>query len=193
MSSFIGHALAAYTIGKSIETKPRSYLFWQIWLLLAAIAPDIDYILPQLNARNYNGLRFTHSIGFSLIAPVLGIIYLFLFERKNIFRGGFQVCLAGLSHLILDTLVGSWQRDPLLYPFTQNTFKLPFGILPSAAKISLSNFYLYRNLLIECGILIPVCCFVLYFAGKLNLKKPALIGLISVVIFFLIWSLNLDR
>jgi len=193
MSSFIGHSLAAFTIGKSLQTDNKSYLFWKTWLIFSALVPDIDYIVPLLNAPNNRGVRITHSIVFCLIAPFLGIVYLCIFNRKNIIRRGLQACLAGLSHLLLDNLVGSRQGDPLLYPFSQETFQLPFGILPSAAKISITNYYLYRNLLIECGILIPACCLILYFTGKLKLSKTLIVGLSTAFIIFLIWSITLSR
>ena len=195
MSSFIGHGLAALTIGKSLEWKTgyKSFLFWQACLIAAALAPDIDYALHGLNAPNNGGVRITHSIAFSLLVPFGGIIYLAFAHRKNIVRGGLQIILAGLSHLFLDTLVGSRQGDPLFYPFSTDGFRLPFGILPSAGKLLFSNFYFYRNLLIECGILIPICCLILSFAGKIKLNKPALAGLMAILMIFLVWSVNLSR
>jgi inner membrane protein len=195
MSSFIGHGLAALTIGESLprQTDYKSFLFWQMCLTAAALAPDIDYVLHGLNAPHNGGVRLTHSIAFSLIVPFAGIIYLALAHRKNIVRGGFQIVLAGVSHLFLDTLVGGRQGDPLFYPFSQDAFRLPFGILPSAGKLSFSNFYFYRNLLIECGILIPVCCLILGFAGKIKLNKLSIAGLVSVLLIFLVWSINLSR
>ena len=195
MSSFVGHGLAAFTIGKSLQsgTGSKFNLFWQIWLIISALAPDIDYLVLRLNAPHNGGIRITHSIAFSLILPFLGVICLFLFDRKNIIRGGLQACLAGVSHLFMDALVGSRQGDPWLYPFLPDTYRLMVGVLPSSATISLRNFYFYRNLIIECGILIPVSCFILNFTGKIKLKKLTIIGLMIVFIIFLIWSINLSR
>jgi hypothetical protein len=66
-----------------------------------------------------------------------------------------QLILAGLSHLVLDLAVGVTAL-PLLYPFSHETFKLPFGILPSAGKIQINNYLAYRNLFIEIGVIIPI-------------------------------------
>jgi inner membrane protein len=195
MSSFIGHGLAALTIGSSLRSEPdrRAYLFWQACLLAAAFAPDIDYLVQGLNKANHGGVRVTHSIVFGLIVSLIGVGGLALFNRKNTVRGGLQIFLAAFSHLFLDTLVGSRQGDPLFYPFLSDDFRLSFGILPSAGRIGLTNFYFYRNLLIECGILIPASCLILHLAGKLKLNKLSIAGLLLVFITFLSWSINLNR
>jgi inner membrane protein len=195
MSSFIGHGLTAVAIGKGFSAKFQfeAKWAWLIFLLACVYAPDIDYLVPALDRLHNGGLRITHTILFSLLLPACGIFYLFIFDRKNVFWGGVQACLAGLSHLILDTLVGSRESDPLFYPLTTETFRLPFGILPSAAKVSLSNSYFYRNLLIECGILMPAFLLILYFAGRLNLNKTYLALSIISLLIFLSWSIGLTR
>lgn len=63
--------------------------------------------------------------------------------------------MAGLSHLILDLSVGVTPL-PLLLPLVKISFKLPFGILPSAGRVDLQNYYFYRNLWLEMGVLLPV-------------------------------------
>ena len=62
---------------------------------------------------------------------------------------------AGCSHLVLDLLVGV-SPLPLLWPFLAQSFKLPFGILPSAGKLQLDNYFLFFNLFIELGVLVPL-------------------------------------
>ena len=195
MSSFVGHGLAALTIGKAFEenTTFKQKVLWQTGLLLCAVAPDIDYLVRPLNSINNGGLRITHSIAFSLILPILLTLFFFLFERKNIIQKGIQACLAGLSHIFLDLLVGSRHGDPIFYPLLKKEITLPFGILPSAGRISFSNYYFYRNLLIEIGILIPAFTLILFLAGKFKINRLMIIGLLSVLITFLIWSVNLNR
>lgn len=195
MSSFIGHGITVLAIGKGFSAKSqlKHQTFWLIILVLCAFAPDVDYLVKSLNSINNGGLRITHSVGFSLILPICGVIYLSIFDRKNIFWGGLQACLAGLSHLVLDTLVGSKNGDPLLYPLTSETFKLPFGILPSAGALNLSNYYFYRNLFIECGILVPTIFILLSFFGKLKLNKISVIISLVCLVIFLVWSVNLTR
>lgn len=195
MSSFIGHGLAALTIGKAFEKSSgwKNSLLWQACLLLCVYAPDVDYVIPSLNLINNNGLRITHTIVFSLTMPALLIIFLFLFDRKNLFSRGLQACLAGLSHLFLDLLVGSRYGDPLLYPFLKEKIVLPVGILPSAGAISLSNYYFYRNVLIEVGILIPAFVLLLAILGKLKVSRIISFGLFGSFLLFLFWSLSLKR
>jgi len=96
-----------------------------------------------------------------------------------------------LAHLILDLLTGV-SSLPLLWPFTGELFKLPFGILPSAGRIALTNRYFYRNLIIESGILLPVYSFILM---KGAVRKRLLLLVLHVLIFipFLVWGITLER
>lgn len=195
MSSFIGHGLAALTIGKIFESKTplNSKFIWQGFLVLCAFAPDIDYVVNSLNLKNNNGLRVTHSVGFCLILPILAILTLSIIDRKNMFWGGLQAFLACSSHLLLDLLVGGRQPDPLLYPFSSRLIGVTYGIFPSAASLSPFNYYLYRNSLIECGILIPIFLIILNGVGKLKLNKYVFASLGGIFLLFLIWSLRLSR
>ena len=195
MSSFIGHGLAAVGIGIgfSEKTQFKQKWAWQGFLILCSYAPDIDYIVPSLDSLHNDDLRITHTIVFSLLLPIFGTFYLFVFDRKNVFWGGVQASLAGLSHLLLDLLVGSRQADPLLYPLIAETFRLPFGVLPSAAKVSFSNYYFYRNLLIECGILIPTFLLIFQISKRIKLSKISIVLSIIGLLIFLIWSINLAR
>lgn len=195
MSSFIGHGLAALTIGKIFESKAplNSKFIWQGFLVLCAFAPDIDYAVDALNLVNNKGLRITHSLGFCLILPSLAMLVIFFIDRKNMFWGGIQSFLACSSHLILDLLVGGRQPDPLLYPLSKRLIGVAIGILPSAASLNPFNYYLYRNTLIECGILIPLFLIILNGVGKLKLNKFVFVGLGGIFLFFLILSLKLSR
>ena len=96
-----------------------------------------------------------------------------------------------LAHLILDLLTGV-SSLPLLWPFTGELFKLPFGILPSAGRIALTNRYFYRNLIIESDILLPVYSFILM---KGAVRKRLLLLVLHVLIFipFLVWGITLER
>lgn len=195
MSSFIGHGLAALAINQAFESdKPlKERLLWQSCLLLCVYAPDIDYAVNSLNLIQNNGLRITHTIVFSLIAPVVLMILLFLFDRKNLFSRGLQACLAGISHLFLDLLVGSRNGDPLFYPLSKSKIVFPFGLLPSAGSIGFSNYYFYRNTLIEAGILVPAFVLMLAIFGKLKLNKFVGFGLFCVFAVSLAVSIGLKR
>ena len=167
MSSFVGHSLAAVTVYVATEfvilldSRPKQFwlgksqLIWLGWLIVIASIPDLDYVIDSWNSYQNQGLRITHSTTFSLMAPCLTILTLLLLKSQQVWRRGFQVILAGLSHLALDLLVGVTPL-PLLFPLIKIPFKLPFGILPSAGKIDLDNYYFYRNLGLEMGVLLPL-------------------------------------
>ena len=79
-----------------------------------------------------------------VIVPACTILALWLSgDRGKDFRlHAGQSILAGLSHLLLDMLTGVLPLA-LLYPYLQ-VFRLPFGLLPSAGKIQLTNYLFYR-------------------------------------------------
>ncbi|MEM7759478.1 MAG: metal-dependent hydrolase [Cyanobacteria bacterium P01_A01_bin.40] len=181
MSSFLGHSVAAITVyvatealiqpvgvTKSIRLLQLDRLLWICWLIVIASIPDLDYVVEPWQSGNNQGLRITHSFLFSLIMPSLTIATLVAMKIRcqPLWRQGFQVILAGLSHIVLDLLVGVTPL-PLLFPLVKIPIKLPFGVLPSAGKINLHNYYFYRNLLLEMGVLFPL----LIMSGLLNIKE----------------------
>ncbi len=169
---------------------------WAGWLIVLASAPDADYLIPALNSRAHQGLRVTHSVAASLVLPLCTAVALCLTSRDVRKLRSLSVCAlsAGLSHLVLDYLVGVTPL-PLLWPFSSATFTSPAGILPSAGGVQLSNYYFYRNLLIEMGILVPV----LYvargvFRGTIGGQNRAgIVVLLMTAGFFIAWSLSLSR
>lgn len=199
MSSFLGHSLAAYSLASAApyrEGSSSQRFMWAGWMVVLASAPDIDYLIPALNSRAHDGLRITHSIAFSLALPLCTAVALCLTSRDRRKLTSLSVCaaLAGLSHLVLDFLVGVTPL-PLLWPFSAATFTSPVGILPSAGGVQLSNYYFYRNLIIETGILAPI----LYVArgaycGSIGVQNRArIILLLMVAGCFIVWSLGLSR
>src|SRR3712207_1724712 len=129
MSSFIGHSLAAYTLASAARHQQESTslrLAWAGWLLVLASAPDADYLIPALNSRAHDGLRITHSVAFSLALPLCTAFTLWLTAGGGRGLKSLSVCaaLAGLSHLVLDFLVGVTPL-PLLWPFSAATFASP--------------------------------------------------------------------
>ncbi|MBV9926806.1 MAG: metal-dependent hydrolase [Acidobacteria bacterium] len=199
MSSFFGHSLAAYALASATQDGrgPATRKFvWAGWLIVLASAPDIDYLIPALNSRAHNGLRITHSVAFSLALPLCTVAALYLTGRCRPRLKTLSACaaLAGLSHLVLDFLVGVTPL-PLLWPFGGAAFTSPFGILPSAGGVRLSNYYFYRNLLIEMGVLAPT----LYVArgvycGAAGVRSRArVIVLLVIAGCFIAWSLSLSR
>src|SRR5215212_6917513 len=172
MSSFLGHSLAAYSLFSLDRWERPSTLWravWLAWLVVLASAPDIDYLVPALASPAHQGRRITHSIALSMALPLFSVGVLYFVKGLKSRRRLSSVCavLAGLSHLVLDFLVGVTPL-PLLWPLDSAAFASPVGVLPSAGRIQLSNYYLYRNVLIEVGVLAPLCYVArgLYLAGS---------------------------
>jgi membrane-bound metal-dependent hydrolase YbcI (DUF457 family) len=161
-----------------------------------ASAPDIDYLVPALASPAHQGNRITHSIGFSLVLPLLSIGVLYFVKNLKSQRGLLSVCavLAGLSHLALDFLVGVTPL-PLLWPLSPAAFAFPVGVLPSAGRIQLTNYYLYRNALIEVGVLAPIFYLMrgLYLGGSSTPSRARTLILLLVAGCFIAWSLSLSR
>jgi inner membrane protein len=160
MSSFFAHSLIAVSIyGNQTDKIGNKFLNlgWLIWLIIIASFPDLDYVIPSFHVSANNGLRITHSIAFSLIPAIatLLIFWLLQISKNQIIIYTLSAILAGCSHLILDLLVGV-TPVPLLFTFSEYKFKLPLGILPSAGKIDLGNYYFYRNLFLELGVFLPL-------------------------------------
>jgi membrane-bound metal-dependent hydrolase YbcI (DUF457 family) len=199
MSSFLGHSLAAYSLF-SLDRLKRPFTLWRAvwlaWLVVLASAPDIDYLVPALAAPAHQGSRITHSIIFSLILPLLSIGVLYFLKGLESQRRLLSICavLAGLSHLVLDFLVGVTPL-PLLWPLDSAAFASSIGILPSAGKIQLSNYYLYRNVLIEVGILAPLCYLArgLYLGEISTRDRTRVLILLLVAGCFVAWSVSLSR
>ncbi|HLM54889.1 MAG TPA: metal-dependent hydrolase [Pyrinomonadaceae bacterium] len=198
MSSFVGHSLAAFFISSFHRERSGSTPYkvvWVGWLIALASAPDLDYIIPSLATPARGGLRITHSVTFSLFLPLCTAAVLFLKSSRKRFKVlSIQAVLAGLSHLLLDLLVGVTPL-PLFWPLSAAAFKLPFGVLPSAGRIDVSNYYFYRNLMIEVGILVPLFYSAYDLCGgqtRVGNKLRAVV-LLLISVCFIVWSLGLRR
>ena len=162
MSSIIGHTLTGLGVYATTRPQKKSMLrdwLWSGWLVFVAVAPDLDYIFRSVcMRRDATGvLRITHSLVGCLIFPLLTFFVLWRLKLAGEIRRlfAFQVVLTGLSHLAMDLSVGV-SALPLLWPFTAQRFKLPFGVLPSGPAFRLDNVFMYRNLLMEVGVLVPL-------------------------------------
>jgi inner membrane protein len=206
MSSFLGHSLAGLTaaaIDRKLQPQRQVRVWWRDlgWMLLLvtiACIPDIDYLIPALRVQQADRvLRITHSVLGVLLVPACVMLLLWLSgSRGRSFRlKSYQLVLTGLTHLLFDLLTGVFP-EPLLYPLSDRTFRLPFGLLPSAGKIQLTNYLFYRNLLIELGVLVPLLLS-LYLSIRPTLKShwqrlTIAIGLL-VSGYFMMWAASLSR
>ena len=199
MSSFLGHSLAAYSLF-SLDRRGRPSTLWGAawlaWLVVLASAPDIDYLVPALASTAHQGSRITHSIALSMVLPLFSVGVLYFVNGLKSQRRLLSVCavLAGLSHLVLDFLVGVTPL-PLLWPLDSAAFASPVGILPSAGRIQLSNYYLYRNVLIELGIVAPVYYVARWlYLGEISARDRARVLILLLVAgCFVAWSVSLSR
>jgi inner membrane protein len=206
MSSFIGHSLAGLTvylttielqINLQVRSSSKYNLPWLMWLVAIASIPDIDYLIPSLILQyNNQRVRTTHSFLGSLIVPVCTIFILYLWGKrgKTLKLMSLQSILAGLSHLLLDLLTGVLPL-PLLYPSLE-VFRLPFGLLPSASKIQLTNYLFYRNLSIELGVMIPlVISFILIIRDRTLFGKHRLLIAFGLLVssYFMAQAFLLSR
>jgi inner membrane protein len=201
MSSFLGHSLVAYSLF-SLDRRERTSTLWRAmwlgWLVVLASAPDIDYIVTAFGSPAHQGSRITHSIAFSLILPLLSVGVLYFVKNLKSQLRLLSICavLAGLSHLLLDFLVGVTPL-PLFWPLDSTAFASPVGVLPSAGRIRLSNYYFYRNLLIEVGVLAPI----FYvsrglYLGQISSRNRATILILLLLLVagcFVVWSVSLSR
>ncbi|NJL00356.1 MAG: hypothetical protein HC910_07190 [Spirulinaceae cyanobacterium SM2_1_0] len=203
MSSIVGHLLAGWTVQVTWQSAAQSgsarrdRRLWLLWLLVIAIAPDFDYLIPGLHPRHHQGLRITHALLSCQLLPALTVLWLHWrgLRRSPLAQSGLQASLAGFSHLALDLLVGVTAL-PLAWPLTNLLVKLPFGLLPSAGKLSIANRYLYNNLALELGVLLP-WSYGLYFwrsPRSLTWRSGCLLAiLLAISARCMLWAYHLSR
>ncbi|WP_447591458.1 metal-dependent hydrolase [Stenotrophomonas rhizophila] len=189
MSSLAGHALAGFTaylcsIGNT-GARPR----WAAapFVFLAA-CPDLDYLAVWLLGYGAQP-RATHSLLFAVVAAVV------VHRVAKTVGSGLRLrwlLLASLSHPLLDLLVGAHPM-PLFWPVQPGISVR--GVLPSAGAPSLGNLYLWRNLLIELGVLLPVYAALVAMARGWAWRRWRLWALCSAPIWaaFVAWSVSLSR
>ena len=194
MSSLIAHVAAgitAYVCRSSPEPRVRSLPLLAACVGLAVL-PDLDYLLWWW-LRIQVEPRITHSLGFA--AASAGLAWLLLHGWRSPHRALLALILfaSAASHELLDFLVGV-HSSPWLWPLSGALFISPLGLLPSAGRLDVSNVYLWRNLLIEVGVLGPAMLAICAARRPgLRLPKPAWIGLTCVGIAALAWSVSLPR
>lgn len=195
MSSFLGHALigtALFARNHKLDTS-RDVLSC-LFVAGLAMSPDVDYLFRWFfNARP--PLRYTHSLCFCLCVGLMAWGWTAVFCRQNFSPIPTRLLFfAPLSHLLLDFLVGVYPL-PLGWPFYAKPFVLSFGVLPSAGKLSLTNYYLWRNLLIEMGILLPIVIAMIPRLRKWVFNNSVYRqGLVfTVFLYFLLTSVQLNR
>lgn len=191
MSSFLGHALAGFTAYRCCRYGKHPSPRWAaIPFIGVAMAPDLDYLAVWLFGYAANP-RISHSLVVALAA--VAIVHRMTTE-KGWARLPFSGLLAaGVSHALLDFLVGA-HPVPLFWPFDAGVTS-PVGVLPSAGALAFGNVYLWRNLLIELGVLLPVSALLIALCrgcpARRVLKRALLVAPVWMV--FVGWSVALSR
>lgn len=152
MSSIVGHTATGIAVCVACSQRHQSLPWWSVLpFVVLAVCPDVDYFAVWLFGYAANP-RVTHSLLFSIAATLL--VWRALKRTTPLPFPLPALLAASVSHPVLDLLVGA-HPVPLLWPWGV-TVSVPIGLLPSAGSLSLGNFYLWRNLVIELGVLLPV-------------------------------------
>ena len=85
----------------------------------------------------------------------------------------------------------------LFWPLSREVYTSPVGVLPSAGALDLKNFYLYRNLIIEIGIFVPIylsiSLLIWRFPRRLVTRAFTLVFLLGVAVTFVTIAVGLSR
>jgi membrane-bound metal-dependent hydrolase YbcI (DUF457 family) len=191
MSSVLAHAAAGITAYLCSNTWADRRSRWALTpFVFLAICPDLDYVAVWWFDYVPHP-RFTHSLPFALIAAVA--VHAATRGSRTARFPAIWLIAAAASHGMLDVLVGA-HAVPLLWPLPAE-IQMPVGVLPSAGALKVGNYYLWRNLVIELGLMLSVyTAMVLLCRGAVRrwhrvmalTLSPAWIGL-------LVWSVSLSR
>ncbi|MCX9158583.1 metal-dependent hydrolase [Niveibacterium sp. 24ML] len=195
MSSFIGHASVGAAVYFSQAKLSSAHAKWALPLLVfLSIAPDLDYPFSWWLGMDFHP-RITHSLLFCIIISLLAWLATTRTLAAGVSHPGLLAfCVASCSHIGLDLLVGV-HSVPVFWPFSSSEPAIAFGVLPSAGHLNLWNYYLWRNLLIECGVLLPfLWFFVAIFRGTSVRSLASNLALICPIwLGFLVWSIRIHN
>ena len=132
MPSPLGHSLIGLAVA-NVPLKQRLYssIFWFMFVLIAANAPDLDFVPGWLQGdinRYHHGI--SHSIGMAFIFA--GFASVFACTLKQPYKLAFFVALiVFLSHLLSD-YIGVDKVEPygapFLWPFSSEYFLAPVQV-----------------------------------------------------------------
>jgi len=157
----------------------KEMFFVSFFFVLLAWSPDIDYLINYLRGEAMP-IRYTHSIGYIFLVLFFSLPFRELFFKKYLKHIPIlSLFFASSSHLLLDFLVGV-HGNPYLYPFSSEVFVAPFGILPSAGRIDIHNYYFWRNMTIEIAIFMPIFLFSLRRLRTVILNSKLFISILGL-------------
>jgi len=155
-----------------------------------AVVPDLDYFAVWFFDYAAEP-RFSHSLLFAIAAAFFVKLTMPRLLPANLELR--WLLAAGMSHPLLDFLVGA-HPVPLFWPLHRGVTN-PVGVLPSAGSLAFDNFYLWRNLLIEMGVLGPAFALLVAVFGRRGFRQLAGWTLLFLPAWaaFLTWSIALRR
>lgn len=152
MSSIAGHTATGVAVFLACSQRRQVLPRWTVLpFVFLAVCPDVDYFAVWM-FKYAATPRVTHSLIFSMVAALL--VWGTVKWTVSLHLPRPALLAASISHPVLDLLVGA-HPVPLLWPLGV-TVSVPIGLLPSAGALALGNYYLWRNLIIELGVLLPV-------------------------------------
>ena len=190
MSSLVGHAAAGLTAFLCCHHAPGASRRVAVMYVALAICADVDYLAVW--GFDYSAHpRVTHSLLFALFASLLARTALRSRDNAPVPIAG--LLIASLSHPVLDLLVGA-HGVPMLWPW-RTEVSLPFGVLPSAGALDPTNYFLWRNLVIEMGILLPFFALLIAIARRAAFRTIWQRGVLIAPLWlaFVAWSMMLPR
>ena len=193
MSSFLAHSLIGFAIGRQKRDKSsfKINVAISVFFIVLATAPDIDYLINFIRGVTMP-IRYTHSIGYIFFVTIFSLLLRSFSTHLQKIAPIFFFS-ATFSHLILDFLVGV-HGNPYLYPFSEVLFTSSLGILPSAGRIDVNNYYFWRNLLIELMIFLPILILlVAYYREKLFKQSILKYFILCIFILGVALGYNLKR
>lgn len=133
-----------------------------------AVGSDLDYFAVWFFDYAADP-RFSHSLLLAVGAAIFVKLTLSRLVTANLNLR--WLLAAGISHPLLDLLVGA-HPVPLFWPLDGGV-SIPAGVLPSAGSLAFDNFYLWRNLLIEIGVLGPVFALLVAVSARFRFRELA--------------------
>ena len=191
MSSIAGHAAAGIAAFlASSRWHPARSRWAALPFVALAVCPDLDYFAVWLFDYAADP-RITHSLLFAMVSTLL--VWAPLATTASARLPFLALLAASASHPLLDLWVGA-HPVPVLWPLGPE-LSAPVGLLPSAGALSLGNYYLWRNLIIELGVLLPIMALVVALCRQcpvVRIRTWAL-RLLLPWAAFLAFSINLAR
>ena len=138
MASAFGHALAAFTIGKTMPFRKQTWKFWLAGII-CSILPDADVLsfhfgIAYLDIWGHRGM--THSIFFAVITAALFTL-LFFKKDNNKLLIFLYLFLATVSHSVLDAMTTGGEGVAFFSPFENSRYFFPWrGIRVSPIEAS---------------------------------------------------------